>query len=158
MILETLDNYIHQNHYKYPKSKEDLLHYISSIQNDKTAIVMAVIEKKSQSHIGNISLQEIDYISRQAEIAFLFGEKGFWNKGYATLCAKMMINHAFTELGLNRIYFGTAENNYGMQKVGEKIGFKKVGVRRSALYKAGEFYDIYDYDLLRKEWEEIKNE
>ncbi len=142
----------YNSHYKFPKSKEELVNYIRSFKDDRSLLVMAVIEKKSQNHIGNISLQEIDYLSRQAEIAFLFGETDYWNKGYATIAARLMINHAFMELGLNRIYFGTAANNAAMQKIGEKLGFQRSGTRREALFKNGKYYDIYDYDLLKHEW------
>lgn len=139
-------------HHKYPKTIEELTEYIRSLTNNNSTIVMAVIEKETKTHIGNVSLQKIDYISRQAEIAFLFGEISYWNKGYATMAAHLMIDHAFKELGMNRIYFGTAENNIGMQNVGRKLNFKQGGVRREATYNNGKFYDIYDYDLLRKEW------
>lgn len=142
----------YNSHHKYPVYEEDLRDFVESVKGDRSSIVLAVDEKTSHIHIGNISLQEIDFISRQAEIAFLFGETSYWGKGYATMAAALIISHAFKELGMNRIYFGTAENNIGMQKVGEKLGFRKSGVRRQALYKNGNFWDIYDYDMLVDEW------
>ncbi len=142
----------YNSHHKYPVEEDGLREYVKALQGDTSLIVMAVVDKVSKRHIGNISLQEIDLLNREAEIAFLFGEKEYWNKGYATEAAKMMINHAFNELGLNRIYFGTADSNIGMQRVGEKLKFCKSGVRREALFKNGIYHDIYDYDLLRKEW------
>lgn len=143
----------YNSHHKYPVDKEELIDFIASVKEDRSSIVLAVDEKTSHIHIGNISLQEIDFISRQAEIAFLFGEVSYWGNGYATMAAQLIIDHAFKELGMNRIYFGTAENNIGMQKVGEKLGFHKSGVRRQALYRNGKFWDIYDYDMLADEWE-----
>lgn len=142
----------YNSHHKYPIGEDELREYVKALQGDRFLIVMAVVDKESKKHIGNISLQEIDLLNREAEIAFLFGEKEYWGKGYATEAAEMMINHAFNELGLNRIYFGTADSNIGMQRVGEKLKFCKVGVRREALFKNGMYHDIYDYDLLRKEW------
>ena len=140
------------SHHKFPMTETMLINFVKNANSDRSAIVMAVDEKESDHHIGNISLQKIDMVNRQAEIAFMFGEKRFWNKGYATMAAELMINHAFSELGLNRIYFGTAENNIGMQKIGEKLNFQRCGILRQALYKHGKYLSLYSYELLKEEW------
>ena len=128
--------------------------YISDLCKDKSKIVYAVYEVSSKLHIGNISLQEIDYKNKSAEIAFLFGEKLFWGKGYASEAANALIQYGFDVLKLERICFGTHEDNVGMQKIGDKLGFKKEGVRRSAFYKNDQFYDIYEYGLLNGEYQD----
>lgn len=143
---------LYNDHHRYPMTKEDLLNFVRRCMHTRTEIVMAVEEKESKKHIGNISLQHIDLINRQAEIAFMFGDKEYWGKGYATSAARLMIDHAFSEMGLNRIYFGTFDENISMQSVGSKLQFTKVGLRRQALYKNGKFHDIFDYDLLACEW------
>lgn len=142
----------YNSHHRYPMTRNRLLEYVKCANGDSSTIVFAVEEKKESRHIGNISLQQIDYLNRQAEIAFMFGERKFQGRGYATQAAELLITHAFLELGLNRIYFGTSEENIGMQKVGEKLNFVRGGIKRKALYKHGRFVDIYEYDLLREEW------
>lgn len=117
----------YNSHHRFPMTVRNLEDFVSGSNMRNTAIVLAVDEKETARHIGNISLQSIDYINRQAEIAFLFGERETWGKGYATRAAKMLIAHAFMELGMNRIYFGTAEDNTGMRRVGEKLNFKMGG-------------------------------
>lgn len=143
----------YNSHHRYVMTKNEVIEYAKNC-NSKDAIVLAVELKDTKTHIGNISLQNIHYIDRSAEIAFLMGEKEYWGKGYATEAARLLINHAFDQLGLQRIYFGTSENNIGMQKIGEKLNFKREGVRRKAIYKNGAFFDIYEYGLLREEWED----
>lgn len=142
----------YNSHHKFPMYPNTIEAYIKSLSDDKSKIVLAVEEKSSKTHIGNISLQQIDLMNRQAEIAFMFGERSYWGKGYATLAARLLIDHAFKELGMNRIFFGTSELNKGMQKVGKHLGFKNGGMSRQALYKDGRFFNIYHYDLLREEW------
>lgn len=127
-------------------TKEMAALFIASIQNNPSCEVYAVYCAKS--HIGNISLQNINYKNKNAEIALLFGEKKFWGKGYATQASKMLIKRAFEELGLHRIYFGTHIDNIGMQRVGEKLGFQKEGVFKDAQYKNGKFNDTVQYALI----------
>lgn len=143
----------YNSHHRYTMTKYELEEYVRKINGSRTELVLAVELKEEKVHIGNISLQSINYIDRSAEIAFLMGEKAYWNKGYATEAAVMLINHAFEQLGLQRIYFGTSEENAGMQKIGKKLNFKQEGIRRKALYKNGNFQDIYEYGLLKEEWD-----
>ena len=117
----------YNSHHKFPMAETALVDFVKNSNLSQSSITLAVEEKESGRHIGNISLQQIDMLNRQAEIAFIFGEKDLWNKGYATMAAKLMIEHAFKELGMNRIYFGTAENNIGMRRVGEKLNFHRGG-------------------------------
>lgn len=147
---------LHNSHHRFPMCQEEIDDYIRGLTHNHTLMVFAVVEKSSNNHIGNIALQQLDLINRQGEIALMFGEKKYWGRGYATRAAFLLINHGFKELGLNRIYFGTSDTNAGMQSIGKKLNFKKVGVRRKAFYKDGSFHDIFDYDLLRDEWDEKK--
>ena len=42
---------------------------------------------------------------------------------------KLLINHAFNELNLHKVYCGTSSNNLGMQKLAINLGMVKEGVR-----------------------------
>ena len=122
--------------------------YIKSIQNNPSCEVYAVYLGKK--HIGNISLQCIDKRNNCAEIAYLFGEKEYWGKGYATEASRILIKHAFDDLNLHRLYLGTHVENIGMQKVSEKLGFKKEGIFKDAQYKNGKYNDMVRYGLINE--------
>lgn len=136
------------SHHRYPMSKEELGQYITSVNHSRSCIVLAIVEKQSKKHIGNISLQDINYVDRSAELAFLLGNVDSWGKGYATEAGKAMCTHAKETLNLHRVYLGTADNNYGMQKVAGKLGFTKEGLRKEAMYKENQYHDIIEYGLI----------
>lgn len=144
------------SHFRFPKTKDELVEYIHEINSNRNNLVFAIIEQRSQTHIGNISLQEINYIDRSAELAFLIGEKEYWGKGYAAEAAEVLIDHAFNRLNLHRLYCGTADNNIRMQKLAEKLGFMKEGIRRQALFENGVYHDIIEYGKLREECTKCK--
>lgn len=125
--------------------------FIKNTQKSKNCEVWAVYLKSHNHHIGNISLQNIDFKNRQAEIAYLFGEKQYWGRGYATEASKILIKRAFEDLKLHRLYFGTHIDNIAMQKVGEKLGFQKEGLLKDAQYKNGKYNDIVCYGLIQQE-------
>lgn len=125
--------------------------FINSLENDKSKEVYAVYLKENGVHIGNISLQQIDLKNNNAEIAYLFGEKQYWGQGYAFEASEVLIKRAFEELKLHRLYFGTHIENVAMQKLGEKFGFVKEGLKKDAQFKYGKYNDIVIYAIINKE-------
>lgn len=137
------------SHGRFPMTPEKMLQFIQSALQSNTSLVMAVVDKKNDAHIGNISLQSVNWVDRNAEIAFLLGEKSFWGKGLMLEAGKLMINHGFNSLNLHRIYCGTSSENIGMQKLAEKLGMTKEGVRKEALFNNGAYHDVIEFGILK---------
>lgn len=129
-------------------TRERAIKFIQSLKEDSTREVWAVYLKEGNIHIGNISLQCIDKKNNNAEIAFLFGEKRFWGKGYAQEASKLLMKRAFSELKLHRLYFGTHCENVAMQKLGEHLGFLREGVLKESQFKNGKYNDVLIYGLV----------
>jgi len=142
----------HNSHGIFPKSKSDFEAYVRSTHGSRDRIVWAIVDKKTLKHIGNICLQSIDWVNRSAEFAILMGEKDYWGKGYASEAARLLLNHGFNRLNLNRVYCGTSAFNVGMQRLALKLGMKLEGRRRDALYFRGKYIDLYEYGVLKGEF------
>lgn len=140
------------SHALFPNNTKKMQEYFKFVQDTNTAVVLAIILKEKDIHIGNVSLQEINWVSRSAEFAIILGEKEYWKQGFAFEAAKLIIDYAFERLNLYRIYCGTSSENIGMQKLAEKLYMVKEGVRRSAMYKMNKYVDIMEYGLLRDEF------
>lgn len=145
----------YNRHGAFPKSRESIANFVRGLEGDLTRLVWAVYAVADNHHIGNISLQNISYIDRSAEIAFIFGERAYWGKGYGFAAAKLLIDHGFAKINLRRIHCGTAGTNLGMQKLAQKLGMVEEGRRRQALFLNGEYTDVIEYGLLRSEWESL---
>lgn len=140
------------SHHRFPMAEESLKRYINGANNSSDRIILAIVDKLTDSHIGNISLQNINYINRSAEFAIIIGEKDYWDKSIGRDAATLIIEHGFNSLNLNRIYCGTYSNNLGMQNMALALGFVKEGILREADFKEGNYVDIIKYGLLRKEY------
>ena len=145
----------YNSHHVFPYYRQDALQYIKNVNKAKKDLVLAIVAKRSGTHIGNISLQKIDYLSRSAELAIIIGEKKFWGKGYGKEAAGLLIEHGFSQMNLHRIYCGTTADNIGMQRLALSVGMKKEGRRREAAFKAGRYLGIVEYGLLKKEWKGV---
>jgi [ribosomal protein S5]-alanine N-acetyltransferase len=139
-------------HHYFPYAHANAEEFIKNAYQTKDKIILAVVLKQKEIHIGNISLQNINFINRIGEFAILMGEKLFWGKGYAKEASLLIVKHGFDELNLHRICCGTSSENVPMQKLAEYLGMKREGVRREALFKHGRFVDIFDYGVLKTEF------
>jgi len=132
-----------------PMTDEAVQGFIDNLYKNK--IVWAIGEDES-SHIGNVSLQSINYINRSAEFAIVIGEKLSWEKGIATEVGKLVLAHGFNKLGLHRIWTGTAAVNRGMRKVASNMGMMHEGTFKDGMYLHGRFEDIHCYSILDEDW------
>jgi RimJ/RimL family protein N-acetyltransferase len=142
----------YNSHHYFPYAAINAEEFIRNACTSKDRLVLGVILKKKDIHIGNISLQNINYINRNAEFAILMGEKQFWGRGYAKDASFLLIKHGFNELNLHMIHCGTSSENIPMQRLADYLGMKKEGLRREAFYKHGKFIDIIEFGLLKNEF------
>ncbi len=145
------------SHHVFPYSTPAARTYVRQVNNRKDKLVLAIVRSKDNAHIGNIALDSIDFVNRTAELTIIIGDKSCWKKGYSKEAAKLICDHGFLSLNLNRIACGTFENNIGMQKLAEYLGMVKEGVRRKAVYKSGHYLDVVEYGVLRSEYWECFN-
>ena len=145
----------YSSHGKFFKPRDYFSVYIKEANNEKS-IVLAIMHTKD-GHIGNISLQNISQIDRNAEFAIIIGNKKYWNKKTAYRASFQIIYHGFLKLNLNKIYCGTAKSNIGMNKLAKKLGMKREGCRKKQLFLNGKFDDLIEYGIMRKQFVNIKN-
>lgn len=139
-------------HHVFPYNEEKAKTYIAGVMNNNSNLVLAMIEKSSEKHIGNIALQNIDLLNANADISILIGDKETWGKAYATEAFSVLLHHGFTVLNLHRMYCGCSKENIAMQKVAGNIGMRQEGIKRDALYKNGTYTDIVEYGILKEEY------
>ncbi|MGC9605526.1 MAG: GNAT family protein [Minisyncoccia bacterium] len=142
----------YNSHHRFPNYRQDMEEYYKTVIKSKHHLILAIIDKSNDKHVGNISLQEIDPIDRSAEYAIVIGDKSVWGKGLGKEASRLILAHGFDALDLHRIYCGTSSENVGMQKLADNLGFKKEGVSREAMFKNGAFRDIIHYGMLKDDF------
>lgn len=139
------------SHAVFPNTPEKMRQFYDSI-NPQKQVVLAIIERTSDLHVGNVSLQAINWINRSAEFAILLGDKNFWGKGIGHAASQLIVKYGFERLNLHRIYCGTIAGNTGMEKLAQKLRMIEEGRRREAVYKNGTYHDVIEYGVLREEY------
>lgn len=137
---------------RFPISVEELRSYIVKYNNSDDGILLGIFLKKTLKHIGNITLHQIDWRNRHAEIGIFIGDKKARSKGHATQAINIIAEHAFSRLNLRKLYTGMIKGNEASKKVFEKVGFKVEGILREHFYLNGEYLDCYRLGLLKSQF------
>lgn len=96
--------------------------------------------------IGEMNYRTIK--EKVAEIGIKICDFRMHNKGLGTKYLKMLIEYLFNNMGYKKIILDTNLNNTIAQHVYEKLGFKKIGVRKDAFKdQLGNLQSAVDYEL-----------
>ncbi len=112
-----------------------------------------IYEKASQRPIGNTDLHNVDHRHRTAEFGILIGEPDARGKGYGTETARLMLDYAFTVLGLHSIMLTCFEFNLAGRRAYAKAGFNEIGRRRQCRWMGGRLWDEILMDCLATEFD-----
>lgn len=108
--------------------------------------------------IGNCRVFEIEWVNSSAELGIMIGDKSIWNQGYGTEVMTLLLRHGFETLNLNRIYLRVFSDNPRAKRAYEKTGFVEEGRLREAVFRHGQYGDMFIMSVLRSEWTTRKKE
>ena len=122
------------------------------IANAKTDIAFTIYERCGSRPIGNAGLLDVDYRNRTAELGLIIAEPDARGKGHGTETTKLVLDYAFTALGLHNVMLTVFEYNLAGIRVYTKTGFKEFGRRRESVFMGGKLWDMILMDCLSSEW------
>lgn len=122
------------------------------IANSATEISFTVYERSSSRPIGNAGLFDVDYRNRTAELGLIIAEPEARGKGYGTETTQLVVDYAFTALGLHNVMLTVFEYNLAGIRVYTKAGFNEIGRRRASNLMGGKLWDIIYMECLSTEW------
>jgi len=122
---------------------------------DEHGVDFAVYERAAWRPIGTVGLFDINYRNRRAEFGILIGEADARGKGYGTETTRLMLDYAFTALGLRNVALTVGEWNIAGQRAYARGGFREYGRRRQCWMMGGRWWDEIAMDCLATEFESL---
>ncbi len=117
------------------------------------AAAYTIYEKSTWRPIGNTGLSDVDYRNGTAVFGILIGEADARGKGYGTETTRLMLDYAFTALGLRNVLLTVASFNEAGQRAYRRAGFKEMGRRRACRWLGGRYWDDVYMDCIAEEFE-----
>jgi len=111
-----------------------------------------VYERRAWRAVGSAYLTDINHAHRHAEFGVLIGEPTCRGQGYGTETTSLVLDFAFTALGLHSVMLTVYAFNVAGRRAYEKAGFREFGRRRQSHYMAGQFWDEIFMDCLAAEF------
>ncbi len=103
--------------------------------------------------VGITDLFEINQRWGSARFGVLIGEEDARGIGLGTEVAQLMLDFAFTALGLHNVMLSVVEYNEAGRRAYEKAGFREFGRRRGADIIGGQRYDEIFMDCIASEFQ-----
>jgi RimJ/RimL family protein N-acetyltransferase len=119
---------------------------------DERYVTFTVYERVSWRPIGIAYLADVDRWNRTAEFGIAIGEPDARGKGYGTEVTRLVLDYAFTALGLHNVLLTVREYNAAGRRAYEKAGFKEIGRRRQCKWMNGRLWDEIYMDCLATEF------
>lgn len=136
----------------FPTTMQDLEKFHAGVTGSSSEVIFAVVEQKSDEHIGNVKLGPINWVHRRAMFGIMIGDKRFWGRGVGEEVTRMMVEYAFHRLNLHRVSLAVfAEHEAGIRCY-RAVGFKDEGRFREEMFVAGTYKDRLWMSLLRSEY------
>ena len=110
--------------------------------------MFTIYERETARPIGNTGLHGIDYRNSRATFGIMIGETDARGRGFGTEATRLMLDYAFTALGLRNVMLTVFAFNPAGIRAYEKAGFKEFGRRRQCRAMGGKLCDeVYMYCL-----------
>ena len=118
----------------------------------KDAAFFTVYVRASWRAVGTAYLTDIDHRHRTAEFGILVSEPDARGGGYGTEATRLVLDYAFTALGLHSVMLTVYEFNLAGRRAYEKAGFREFGRRRQSHRMGGRSWDEIYLDCLATEF------
>lgn len=106
--------------------------------------------KTTDALVGDLYLK-MDKAGKQAEIGYTFAP-AFQGQGLATEAVRALFNHAFTVIGLHRIWGVTDPRNTPSIKLMKRVGMRQEAYFKKNLWFKGTWADDVVFAVLAHEW------
>jgi len=130
---------------------EQLLGDIRSLFRSRTLFQWGVARLEDDAVIGTCTLARLDAQHRVAEVGFALA-RDCWGRGSMKEALTLMIDFAFSGLGLRRLEADVDPRNTASLRLLERFGFKQEGLLRERYCMNRELQDAVLLALLRREW------
>jgi RimJ/RimL family protein N-acetyltransferase len=103
--------------------------------------------------IGTASLFDVDHRNRAAVFGIFVGDPEYRGRGYGTETTRLVLDYAFTAVGLHNVMLTVFDLNPAGIRAYEKAGFKEFGRRKESQRIGGELRDEVFMQCLSTEFE-----
>ena len=116
--------------------------WIENMVNTGRVVQMIICMKEDDTPVGSVYIRDIDNVHHKGEYGIFIGEETSRGKGIGTRAARLMVQYAFRELHLHRLFLRVFADNAQAIASYEKAGFSREAFLKDDVYIDGQYRDI----------------
>lgn len=143
-------------HIQYPFSEvatREWLHRVAVDERRKDFMICVV---EGARPIGFTGIVDINSRNAKAEMYVVIGEKEYWGQGHGKEVGRLILEYAFVELRLNRVYAFTT--NERLVRLNKSLGYRVEGVLRDDIFSNGQFHDRTLMGITARDYQSSKSQ
>ena len=126
----------------FPATRESVEKYVLNHISNPDVVFLAIIEKSTDMHVGNIKLGPINWISRNTDYGRLIGLRESRSKGYGSEAASLLLHYAFDVLNLHKVFAGCVSSNLSAINSNRKAGLEVEATIKEKYFTCGRYEDV----------------
>jgi len=135
-----------------PLSRDDELAWVRKVRTSTDEKVFTVLEKKNGRYLGQVGLHQIFWRSKVARAAAIVASKEDMGQGYGSAAIASLLDVAFKDLGLHKVWLMVFEKNERSRKTWKRLGFVEEGLLRDEYFHQESWHNMVRMGLLSHEW------
>jgi diamine N-acetyltransferase len=135
-----------------PMTLEQEIAWFEQAASSGAQPLFTIYERATGRPIGNCGLHEVDHHNRRTVVGIMIGEPDARGRGLGTEAMRLLLDYAFTVLGMHSVMLTVFEYNLAGRRCYEKVGFREIGRRRESRWYNGRFWDEISMDILTSEF------
>jgi len=135
-----------------PMRRDEIERFFTARALGPDSLSMAIHVRSDDRLIGTCALSQVDADNGSALFHITIGEKDAWGRGYGTDATRLMVDHAFTGLGLHRIALTVFAFNDRAIRSYRSVGFVVEGRAREAIWREDRWWDEISMSILDSDW------
>jgi len=136
-----------------PIAQEERSAWFEKAIVDSSSVQFTIYEQPDIRPIGLGNLHDLDLQHGTAELGIIIGEADARGKGYGTEATRLLLDYAFTAVGLHNVMLRVYAFNLAGIRAYEKAGFQVIGRRRESHLMAGRRWDEIFMECLANDFQ-----
>lgn len=139
-----------------PISREEEVEWLKGKLESNIDIFYA-IEDGDGIYLGNCAIEKIHWPAKHGRLSITIGNKEERGKGHGFRAINLLLDQAFNEHNLHKVYLIVAVDNQSGINLFKKCGFLEEGRYRDHYIIKGNFIDMFAMGILKNEFKALHN-
>ena len=135
-----------------PMKPDEIERFFTMRAMGPDSLAMGIHVKATNQLIGSCAFSQLDADNGSVLFHITIGEHAAWGQGYGSEATALMVEHAFSNLGLHRVALTVFAFNERAIRAYMRVGFQAEGAAREAIWRDGSWWDEVHMSVLEPEW------